>query len=164
MNRLYFAFIMLATMLASCSKIGKPAPAFSFTTLSNDVYDSESLQNKIIVVNVWATWCPTCIKEIPELNRLQAKYASDSSVVFIALCDEPAEKMQPILDRFPFSYKQVANAETYTKKLQTRLVKTYPQNIIIDHNFDIVFEVSDGSDDIYTALDTKLQEVLKPQI
>lgn len=145
----------------SCSKIGKPAPSFAFTTIDNQVIDSESLKDKIIVVNVWATWCPTCIKEIPELNRLQAKYAEDTSVVFIGLCDEDSGKMGQILERFPFSYIQVALAEKYTNKLQSRLVKTYPQNVIIDHNFDIVFEVSDGSEDIYTSLDNKLEELLQ---
>jgi len=155
--------ILLVSGFLSCSKIGKPAPSFSFTSLDNEVIDSETLKDKIIVVNVWATWCHTCIKEIPDLNRLQAKYADDTSVVFIGLCDESPEFMKPLLNRFPFNYKQVANAESYTSKLQTRLVKTYPQNVIIDHNFEVVYEVSDGSSDIYSALDSKLQELIKSQ-
>ena len=156
-------FIVVLTGITSCSKIGKPAPSFSFTSIDNQVIDSETLKDKIIVVNVWATWCPTCIKEIPDLNRLQAKYADDTSVVFIGLCDEDVTKMTTILKRFPFNYIQVAEAEKYTSKLQTRLVKTYPQNVIIDHNFDIVFEVSDGSKDIYSSLDGKLQSLLNPE-
>jgi thiol-disulfide isomerase/thioredoxin len=145
--------------LTSCSKIGKSAPSFSFTSIDGQVIDSESLKDKIIVVNVWATWCHTCIKEIPELNRLHSKYADDTTVVFLALCDEDKRTMDVLLTRFPFNYQQVSKAEEYTKKLQTRLVKTYPQNVIIDHDFNIVFEVSDGSADIFTALDNKITEI-----
>ena len=160
MKAILMGLVCLSVLATSCSNVGETAPTFFFTTLDGDTIDSNDLKDKIIVVNVWATWCPTCIREIPELNRLQAKYAGDTSVVFLGLCDESAQPMENILTRFPFSYLQVANAEQYTKKLQTRLVKTYPQNLIIDHNFNIVFEVSDGSADIYTALDTKLQELV----
>lgn len=160
MKSILLGIICLSLVATSCSNIGETAPEFTFTTIDSNTIDSNSLKDKIIVVNVWATWCPTCIKEIPELNRLQAKYASDTSIVFLGLCDESQQLMDNILTRFPFNYKQVAEAQKYTSKLQTRLVKTYPQNLIIDHNFNIVFEVSDGSADIFSALDTKLQELV----
>ena len=95
--------ILLVTGFLSCSKIGKPAPSFSFTSINNEVIDSETLKSKIIVVNVWATWCHTCIKEIPDLNRLQAKYAEDTSVVFIGLSD----KYCPNLDCRSVMFKSV---------------------------------------------------------
>ncbi|MFT5724737.1 MAG: peroxiredoxin [Bacteroidia bacterium] len=152
--------ILLAALCGtSCSNVGDKAPRFSFSTIDDQTIDLETFKDKIVVVNVWATWCPTCILEIPDLNRLFDKYAADTTVVFLGLCDEPKSKIDVILKRFPFKYPQVADATSYTKKLQTRLVKTYPQNLIIDENFDIVFEVSDGSADIFNAMDTKIQKL-----
>jgi peroxiredoxin len=46
----------------------------------------------IFVVDFWATWCPPCLKGIPELTALQKKYA-DKGVIFIGISDEPPAKV-----------------------------------------------------------------------
>jgi hypothetical protein len=43
--------------------------------------------------------------------------------------------------------------------LKSGIVKTYPQNLILDRNGKVVFEHTDGSSDIFKALDEKLQEL-----
>ncbi len=151
--------LLLATVLVSCSNIGEQAPSFEFQTLDGSKVSSESLKGKIVVVNVWATWCHTCISELPDLNRLYAKYQGDTSIVFLAFSDEDEATVKAGLQRFPFNYPQIVNADGYTKKIQTRLVKTYPQNLILDEDLTIIYEVSDGSNDIFTTLDTKIQEL-----
>ena len=40
----------------------------------------DDLKGKWIVFNYWADWCPPCIKEIPELNKLNAKYSDELNV------------------------------------------------------------------------------------
>ncbi|MBO6515421.1 MAG: TlpA family protein disulfide reductase [Bacteroidia bacterium] len=156
-----FSFVCLALLLmfSGCSNVGKTAPDFKFTTRTGDVITSDNLKGKIVVLNVWATWCGTCLREIPALNKLYSKYESDTSVVFLAMCDDDEQKMDVVLNRFDFKYPQVANAKEYTSRIQTRLVKTYPQNLILDSSFKIIFEVSDGSQDIFTALDQKIQSL-----
>lgn len=151
------AFVLL--FVSSCSNVGESAPRFEFTSQSGDTVTSHQLKGKIIVVNVWATWCGTCIREIPDLNRLYRKYQNDTNVSFLALCDDSEDKMNKILSRFDFLYPQVPDASEYTSKLQTRLVKTYPQNLILNQDMEIVFEVSDGSKDIFSSLDAKIQEL-----
>ena len=37
-------------------------------------------RGKWVVINYWADWCPPCIKEIPELNKLNAKYSNELNV------------------------------------------------------------------------------------
>ncbi len=158
----YFLIILSLLLLgSSCSNVGDTAPSFKLKTADGYVLNSNNLQDKIVVVNVWATWCPTCLQEMPALNRLQAKYAEDTSIVFLGLCEEGANDMNQILKRFPFNYHQVANAGKYSDKLQTRVVKTFPQNLIINNKFEIVFEVSDGSFDIFRSLDEKITELIK---
>ena len=50
----------------------------------NTVRLSDS-KGKIRIIDFWATWCPPCQAEIPQLNALQAKYADDLVVIGIAL-------------------------------------------------------------------------------
>jgi len=47
---------------------------------------------KVVIVNVWGTWCPPCLVEIPELNRLQDRYGPDGLVV-ISISDETPEEL-----------------------------------------------------------------------
>jgi thiol-disulfide isomerase/thioredoxin len=56
--------------------VGAPAPVF---TLQDDRGASVSLANyrgKVVVLNLWASWCPPCRAEMPDLQRLSAAYAS----------------------------------------------------------------------------------------
>jgi cytochrome c biogenesis protein CcmG/thiol:disulfide interchange protein DsbE len=143
-------------LFASCSNTGKTIEKFSFNTIEGKTIHSEDLKGKIVVINIWATWCGMCIKEIPELNRLKEKYKNDSDVVFIAFSDEDLEKVKATLLRFPFNYTQIVNAENYTSKLKTRLVKTYPQNLILDKNQKVVFDITEAKGDIFSILDAEI--------
>jgi thiol-disulfide isomerase/thioredoxin len=161
MNRSFVLVLLTAIIFSGCSITGKNAPEFSFETLEGNHLTSSELKGKTIVVNVWATWCGMCIREIPDLNRLQAKYANDSTVVFLALCDDEAAKVKQVLSRVDFNYIQVADAAHYTSKIKTRMVKTYPQNIIIDEDFNVIFEVTEAESDIYALLDEEIQRLKK---
>lgn len=146
--------------LSACSQVGKKLPAFEYQSLEEEWINSQSLEGKIVVVNVWATWCGTCLQEIPELNRLVDKYQDNEEVVFLAFADEPYGVVKPLLDRYPFKYTQITMAEAFTDKIQSRLVKTYPQNLVVNQNGQVVFDVSDASTDIYAALDQVITDLL----
>ena len=93
------------------------------------------------------------------VNRLANKYKDDSEVLFIALNDEPEEKVVNFLQRWPFRFMHIADAEQYTNKLQSRLVKTYPQTIILNKESVVVFDQSNGTADIFSLIDSKIQEI-----
>lgn len=54
--------------------IGLPAPAYVSQTLEGDSISLASLRDKVVLLNVWATWCHPCRTEIPELRAIQARY------------------------------------------------------------------------------------------
>ena len=56
-------------------------PAFSVTTLAGETLDSEELRGWVVLVNVWATWCPPCRLEVPSLQALHEERAEDGLVV-----------------------------------------------------------------------------------
>src|SRR5688500_9140424 len=77
-------FGLLALALVGCSSaeramparvdIGLPAPAYVSQTLEGDSISLASLRDKVVLLNVWATWCHPCRTEIPELRAIQARY------------------------------------------------------------------------------------------
>ncbi|HYW32943.1 MAG TPA: TlpA disulfide reductase family protein [Gemmatimonas sp.] len=55
--------------------IGAPAPAYSATLLDGDSVSLAGMRDRVVLLNVWATWCHPCRTEIPELQALHVKYA-----------------------------------------------------------------------------------------
>jgi thiol-disulfide isomerase/thioredoxin len=60
-------------------------------------------KNGTVILNIWATWCPPCRKEMPDLEEVQLKYAS-SNVKIVALSDEDEGTVKAFLDKHPYRF------------------------------------------------------------
>jgi len=58
-----------------------PAPAWKLRTPDGREVSSTDFAGKVMVVNFWATWCPPCRAEIPDLIELQKKYGNEGLVI-----------------------------------------------------------------------------------
>ncbi|MFN3803369.1 TlpA family protein disulfide reductase [Belliella pelovolcani] len=68
---------------------------------------SELAQGEAAVINIWATWCGPCIREIPEMNELVQEY-SNKNVRFLAFSNEPMSTYKSFLKKrpdFKFDYE-----------------------------------------------------------
>ena len=61
-----------------------PAPAFTVTDLDGKTISSDSWRGKVTIVNFWATWCPPCRAEIPDLITLQEKYRDRLQIIGVS--------------------------------------------------------------------------------
>lgn len=69
-------------------------------TLVNDhgkQVNFKSSQGKVIVLNFWATWCPPCMAELPELHELYTKFKDHPKVDFYFVSNEDKMKVQEVL-------------------------------------------------------------------
>ena len=60
---------------------GQPAPVFALRDDRGASVSLASYRGKIVVMNLWASWCPPCRAEMPDLERLRAQYGSNGVVV-----------------------------------------------------------------------------------
>jgi thiol-disulfide isomerase/thioredoxin len=112
------AVAVLAALSAACNSSGTPprapaetAPAptvdvvrlfktpedveaFTVTDLDGGTHSSADWRGKVVLVNFWATWCPPCREEIPDLIELQNKYRDDLIVVGISEDTIPVDQVK----------------------------------------------------------------------
>ena len=81
----------LRTVAGNGPAIGTPLPAFEVTDLGDQPFDLAILRGRVLVLNLWATWCYPCREEMPELQELQAAYdPGELSVVGLSVDTEPS--------------------------------------------------------------------------
>jgi thiol-disulfide isomerase/thioredoxin len=96
-------------------------------------------RGQAILVNFWATWCAPCVKEIPEIVKLQEKYKERGLRVIVVSLDEPAElesNVRPfVAKRFPGLGSYLCN-ESDQDKFASVIDQTWngilPTNFLID--------------------------------
>ena len=69
---------------------GQPAPAIKFKNPDGGEFDLASLKGAPVLVNLWASWCAPCIKELPTLQELEAAQADEGKLAIIAVSQDMA--------------------------------------------------------------------------
>lgn len=91
--------ILLAAACASAPKTdtvapaaaGTPAPALAGAALDGAALDLAALRGRVVLVDIWATWCEPCRRELPELEALHKQYnASGLTVIGVNIDEERA--------------------------------------------------------------------------
>ena len=76
---------------------------FTLADLEGKPWSLKSLQGKVVLVNFWATWCPPCRKEMPDLESLYKQFQKQGLVI-LAISDEDASKVKPFIAEQEISY------------------------------------------------------------
>ncbi|WP_350432261.1 TlpA disulfide reductase family protein [Shewanella sp. H8] len=75
-----------------------PIALIDFTNIVDEPVNFEQYKGKVVVVNIWATWCPPCVRELPALHRLnQTLNAEQFALVPISIDANAANIVQPFL-------------------------------------------------------------------
>ena len=153
--------IIYVALMFSCSSISnghKPLPDFEVKDLNGTLYSNDNLKGKVVVINLWATWCGPCRKEIPTLNKLVQKYEQDSEVLFLAITDDTPEKIKSYLSKNTFSYKQIAGADALFSDLHKGIINTIPTNIVVNKKGEIIYYSEMVPPNLVEVLSAKIEK------
>ena len=103
---LYFgsgSVIMGPGLVGQHRLVGERAPAVRFARVADGSQASLSeYRGSVVLVNLWATWCPPCRHEMPDLDRLQRDYR-ERGLVVLQISDEPRHQLEEFLAASPMS-------------------------------------------------------------
>jgi thiol-disulfide isomerase/thioredoxin len=90
-------------------------PDLTMTTLDGRTITSKDLAGKVTIFNFWATWCPPCRAEIPDLVKLQEQYKDHLVVIGVSSDEGPTEAVSRFAADYKINYPIVMETPELTK-------------------------------------------------
>ena len=140
----------------------RSAPAFSLKDLSGKPVSNASFKGQVVLLDFWATWCAPCVKSMPELQSLHAKYASRGFQVVGISIDEGvsgAVKVKKFIGAKRIAYP-IAIDSGKRPAWEAFWVKTVPAAYLLDREGRIVAQWTGAPADM-AQLEAKLEELLQ---
>ena len=113
-----------------------PAPTFIARDLDGREVSSAALRGKVVIVNFWATWCPPCRAEIPDLVALQEKYKEHLQIIGISQDEGGADVVRRFIAEHKINYPTVMMTAEIQKMFPG--VSALPTSFVIDRDSRIV--------------------------
>jgi peroxiredoxin len=113
---------------------------FTLTDLRGKAWSLKELRGKVVLVNFWATWCPPCRSEMPDLDALYKQF-KDQGFVVLAISDEEIGKVQPYIAQYQYSYPVLLDAGR--KVHQEFAVEGIPKSFVYDREGKLVAQAID---------------------
>ena len=113
---------------------------FSLKDLCGKTWTFSDLRGKVVLVNFWATWCPPCRKEMPDLETLYQQFAP-RGLVILGISDEEASKVRPIYPRAQSLLPDPARSRTQGER--SFIVEGIPKSFVYDRDGKLVAQSID---------------------
>lgn len=111
---------------------GQQAPSFAVPALSGGPSGLAAYRGRIVVMNLWASWCPPCRAEMPDLQRLYEAYRSKNVIVLGVDQGESAERVGAFAQSLGIHYPILLDEQQQYGRVYAAL--GLPTTVIVDRN------------------------------
>jgi peroxiredoxin len=135
MKRYLFLIAMgcLASITASAAFINEQAPDFSLKNGAGENVTLAQFRGDVVFVNFWASWCPPCKQEFPELSELANEYKGQEVHVLAISVDKSIERVQKFIEKSKLTPRALMVLHDHKSEVIAQYgARSMPSSFIID--------------------------------
>ena len=110
---------------------GTRAPDFNFPGLDGKMIRLADQKGKVVLVNIWATWCPPCVDEMPSMEKLYQKFkGQDFEILAVSIDETGLKAVAPFMKKTGLTFPALIDSKGTIKA--TYGITGVPESFIID--------------------------------
>ena len=149
--------LMILFISANIFPLSGPAIDFKASDIDGNTIELSKYKGKVVILDFWATWCPPCIKEIPNLKKIYSEFKGDDfEIVSIALERRPKEHALKFVDDKGMSWVHIVDKAKGREIATKYKIQYIPTMYVINKKGDIIASGLRGD-----KLKEKISELLK---
>jgi len=125
-----FGFVYMQKRKGYPLRVGEAAPAFELPQLDGGPTALKAHRGRVVLVNLWASWCAPCITEMPALERLHQKLGPEGLVVLGVSADEDEKAIRDVMRRLTLTFPILRDPEG--RMANAYRATGYPETYLID--------------------------------
>jgi thiol-disulfide isomerase/thioredoxin len=144
---------------ATGTEVGSVMPEYKASWLDGSGFDLAERKGRVVLLNVWATWCPPCRYEIPELQRLHDRYRERGfEVIGVSVDEGGLDEVRQFTVEKKMTYPVAIDPEGKLAALMQTSV--LPTSVLLDRRGKVVWKhygaVSEKDAELLKSLETAL--------
>ena len=140
---------------------GQKVPEFTFTTTRGKELSTESLRGKVVLYNFFATWCPSCMKEMPALqDQVWKKYGNNEDFFMVSIGREQNMKKMETFKKekgYDFHFAPDTGRVIYGKFAE----KYIPRNVVVNKEGTIVYQNTGYTEEEFQNMMAVIEEEME---
>jgi thiol-disulfide isomerase/thioredoxin len=122
-------------------------PSLTFTSLSGNQVNLDSLKGKVVLIDFWATWCSPCVRALPDLIATYKEYHDQGFEIIGINLDKDQAKLQQYLKDNEITWPQYFDGLGWSNKLAKRFgIRGIPHIVLIDKKGAVHFNTNYAKD------------------
>jgi thiol-disulfide isomerase/thioredoxin len=140
MTSLGIVFATLTIALAPVWRQETKAPQLELKDLNGRTVRLSDYQGKVVLINFWATWCPPCRAEMPDLVRLQREHGEDLQIIGITYPPESKTRVRRFARNLKVNYPIVLGTREIKDRFSSE--ETLPLTVVINRDGKVSLIIS----------------------
>ena len=135
----------LAPVKPSSTPENIPAPDFTFPDLNGRNISLSDYKGKVVLLNIWATWCPPCVYEMPSMEKLYKEFKGENFEILAVSIDTGGKDIvAPFMKKYKLTFPALLDPKGTIKTLYG--VTGVPESYIIDKQGIIIGKIIGARD------------------
>jgi peroxiredoxin len=115
----------------------RPAPNFTLSGLDGKTVQLDDYKGKVVLLNIWATWCPSCVEEMPSMEKLYKELKGEYfEILTISIDESGAQTVVPFMQKYKLTFPTLLDPGGKTVQRLYR-VTGVPESFLVDKEGNI---------------------------